>query len=65
MNSRIFKPPGNKHHQPQIMLDQLLFGALLTLFQRFQDRLLLRPFQRRRQHIAAADVINILLPNDP
>lgn len=54
----IFKPPGNVHHKPQIMFDELLPGRLLLQ----PGQQLRLPFlrQRRRQRVAAADVMNAL-----
>ena len=57
-HSRVFEPPGNVHHKPQIMFDELLPGRLLLQ----PGQQLRLPFlrQRRRQRVAAADVMNAL-----
>ena len=63
MNPGIFKPAGNINHQPQVMFYQDTFGPLFSPLQCFQRILFFLAFQRRRQHITAANVMNtVFLP---
>ena len=65
IHARIFKPAGDKYHKPQIMLNQLLLCPFVPHFKPHERLLLLLSFQRRRQHIRTADVMNAILRNQP
>ena len=44
VHSGVFKAPGDKHHQPQIVLDEQLSCIIVSQGKAFQGLLLLRAF---------------------
>ena len=56
VDPRVLKPPGDVHHQAEVVLDEGAGGALVPLGQALDELALLLPVQGGWQHVAAPDV---------